>query len=762
MAKQASQRYRTAGDFALALKQVLTRYASQEEETREVPHEDQVSASSDTKAQVQDASTTKRIYDTERRQITGLFIRLDDELLTTGDLDPEEFREIVQEVHKVCSKIALQHSGYLAQSGAEGVLIYFGFPVSFEGVAQRALSAGLAMADAIQALMSRLKQTHPFVPVFALGVYSGTVVAEDKGTSDSFSRYSIIGNVAKLAASVAELADPGTFAASYQVYRACKGEFEFQPLDRQLPGKASDAHRDVFVVLGERLRDESHQEHLLSAKTPLVGRDHELGMLTERWQLVLRGRGQIILIGAEPGVGKSRLIAEFRRTVAGKAVHLTAACSQYHQNTALRPMIEILEGQLNVAPLSDHSDRLLALEVFCDRSNLPRDEAVPLFADLLSIPMGGRYRIFEGTPEFRKRRTLEFSAEMVMHLCEEQPVVFLVEDLHWIDPTTQELLTLLLDQVSQWPCLLLLTYRTHYAMPWSMRPNLVQFLLTQLTEARTRELITHVAKGCRLPEPVVDRIVKKTDGVPLFVEEMTKAILESDSLELRGEEYTLRGNLDSLSTPMNLKDSIMARLDRLLVAKEVAQLGAILGREFSYELIRSVAPLEEPVLRKELTALVESELLFQQGFFPRSRFTFKHALVQDVAYDSLLRKTRQEWHAKIAGVLESKFPQILEAEPELLAHHFGEAGQSQRAAEYWLRAGFRAQNQSALAEALKALKTGLAHLEQMEPGPARDQLEFRFQIPLGVCLLGRQGYASPEVGPVLEREPTGERPWRRV
>jgi hypothetical protein len=382
---------------------------------------------------------------------------------------------------------------------------------------------------------------------------------------------------------------------------------------------------------------------------------------------------------------------------------------------------------------------------------LPRADVIPLLADLLSIPMDGQYHIFDGTPGRRKQQTLELLIEIVLLLSEEQQVLLVIEDLHWVDATTQELLSLLLDQAARVPCMLILTYRPEFSVPWPARPNQIQFMLSQFTEEQTRELVTSVAGDKVLPTEVLDLIVARTDGVPLFIEEMTKVILESDSLIEDDDGYRLLAPLDASAIPTTLQDSLMARLDRLEGAKVVAQLGAILGREFSYQLIQAVAPLEEDELRRQLSALVDAELLYQRGIFPRSRFTFKHGLVQDIAYESLLRKTRQEWHGRIAETLQATLPHLVESDPELFAHHFGEAKQPEQSAKYWLRAGMRANDQSALTEAHEAFRKGLAQVESIEDVESREQWEFLFQNPLGVTLLALKGYASPDVGPVFER-----------
>ena len=334
---------------------------------------------------------------------------------------------------------------------------------------------------------------------------------------------------------------------------------------------------------------------------------------------------------------------------------------------------------------------------------------------------------------------------------ESQPLLFTIEDLHWIDPTTLEFLTVLIEQIPSAPILLVVTYRPEFTSPWPARPGLTQLTIGNLTPQQTADVVTRIVGDKTLPPEVVDHIVRKTGGVPLFTEELTKLILESDFLEESGNQYVLARPLASVTIPSTLQDSLMARLDKLGEAKEVAQLAAVIGREFTFELLAAIAPLDEETLQTQLSSLASAELVHQRGFFPRARFTFKHALVQDTAYASLLRTTRQQWHGRIADVLAAQFPEIAETDPGLLAHHYTEAGQALPAIGYWETAGLQAQERSAHHEAINHFRKGLALVATLDESEQRDGLEFKFQIPLGVSLLTTQGYAAPEVGPVFER-----------
>ena len=395
--------------------------------------------------------------------------------------------------------------------------------------------------------------------------------------------------------------------------------------------------------------------------------------------------------------------------------------------------------------------KLAKLEGLLKSWSMPPEPVVPLLVDLVGIPLGPHYAALEGTPERRKQKTIEALIELMLFASELRPLLITIEDLHWVDPSTLQFLTVFIEQIPAASIFLLLTYRPSFVAPWPARASLVPLTIGNLTAGQTAAVVTRIAGGRKLPAEVVSHIVAKTGGVPLFTEELTKVILESQVLEESGNEYRLARPLSSITIPSTLQDSLMARLDHLGAAKEVAQLAAVIGREFTFQLLAAITPLDADTLQAELTALVNADLVHQRGFFPRARFTFKHALIQDTAYESLLRKTRQQWHGRIADVLVSRVAQLGESSPELLAHHYTEAGHSQEAIGYWLKAGLQAQERSANKEAISHFRQGLALVATLEESADRDRLEFPFLIPLGVALLTTQGYAAPEVGPVFER-----------
>jgi class 3 adenylate cyclase/predicted ATPase len=679
-----------------------------------------------------------------------LYLEIDDSDVDIDDLDPEELRGVVQRIRELTAGVLTRYGGYFAQSTAEAIQVYFGYPIAREDSARQAVFAALEIKSEVNHLLERLKKAGEMVIDFRIGIHTGIVVAEEVVSEVSSERHSIVGNVPRVAAGLAALAEAGSVVISGTTQQIVGKTFSYEDRGTH-SGKAIGRNVELFAVVGVSNRRDENAE-VTQYTSPLIGREHETGLLHERWEQACSDSGQVVLICAEAGVGKSRLLAAFRQGVEDKAKHsFEARCSTYHQNSALYPISEFLKRLAKLNTEDSDETKLDKLEKLLQLHNLPLEPVIPLFVDLVSIPLGPRYAVFEGTPERRKQKTIEAIVEFMLAASETLPLLLTIEDLHWIDPTTLEFLTVLIEQLPSAPILLVLTYRPEFAAPWSARAGLTQLTIGNLTPLQTADVIKRIADSRQLPQEVVDHIVTKTGGVPLFTEELTKLILESDILEQRENKYVLTCALASVTIPSTLQDSLMARLDKLGSAKEIAQLAAVIGREFSFRLLAAIAPLDEPTLQAELTRLVNAELVHQRGFFPRARFTFKHALVQDTAYASLLRSSRQQWHGRIAQVLSAQFPQVAESDPALLAHHYTEAGETIPAIDYWEKAGLQAQERSAHHEAINSFRRGRALVETLDDSEQRDALEFKFQIPLGVALLTTQGYAAPEVGPVFER-----------
>ena len=525
-----------------------------------------------------------------------------------------------------------------------------------------------------------------------------------------------------------------------------QGYFECQDLGAQtLRGVAEPLH--VYRVLQESGARGRLDVAVTRGLTPLVGREAEVTLLLERWEQAKAGHGQVVLLSGEAGIGKSRLVQILKEHVAQEP-HVRWECrsSEYYQNTALFPLVDLLQRILRFEIHETPDTKLEKLEQMLSQYRLPLKESVPLFAPLLALPVPeNRYPPLNLSPQRQRQKTLETIIAILLELAEHHPVLFILEDLHWTDPSILELIGLLLDQTPTASLLVLLTCRPYFQPAWHHRSYITEMTLNHLSHAQVAQIVTGMTDGKAFPAEVLAQIVEKTDGVPLFVEELTKVILESGHLKAVDGHYELAGSLRTLTIPATLQDSLMARLDRLVTAKAVAQYAAVIGRQFSYDLLQAVSQVDEIVLQRELGRLVEAEIVYQRGLPPQATYIFKHALIQDTAYQSLLRSTRQQYHQRIAHALESQFPEMCESQPELLAHHCMEAGLIEQAVGYWHNAGQSAVQRSAHVEAIAHLRQGLALLETLPATPQHLQRELDMHIALGASLIATKGPAAPEV-----------------
>jgi class 3 adenylate cyclase/DNA-binding winged helix-turn-helix (wHTH) protein/predicted ATPase len=687
----------------------------------------------------------------ERRHLTVLCCDLADSPALAARLDPEEYREVVRAYHQICAEVIHQFDGYLAQYLGDGVLVYFGYPVAHEDDAQRAVRAGLDLLDACASLSPHPALLPGDQVVVRLGVHTGLVVVGDVGAGTRHEPLAL-GETPTIAARLPHLAAPNTLVISAATQQLVVGYFRWKALGAHtLPGLAQPL--EVYRVLGASGAQSRLEVAATHGLTPLVGRAQEMGLLLACWMRVTEGMGQVVILGGEAGIGKSRLVQVLKEHVAGEG-HAWLECqgSPYYQHTALYPLTELLARRLlHVEPEATAAQKVQHLEEFLGQHDLSLAETVPLFASLLSLPVPATYPPVQVSPEQQRQQTLHALLGLLLRLAAAQPLLLVMEDLHWVDPSTLEWLSLLVDQGPTARILALCTCRPDFRPPWTGRSHCTQVTLARLPQRQATALTHQVAHGKALPAEVVAQIVAKTDGVPLFVEELTKTVLESGLLQEQEEHYALTGPLPPLAIPVTLHDSLLARLDRLGAAKGLAQLGATLGREFAYALLQAVAPWNEEALRRELQQLVVAELLYQRGLPPQATYLFKHALIQDAAYQSLLKSTRQQYHQRIAQVLERQFPDIVETQPELLAQHYTGAGLPMQAIPYWQRAGQRALERSAHVEALAHLTTGLELLHALPETPERAQHELALHLTVGPALIATKGYAAPEVASTYAR-----------
>jgi len=688
----------------------------------------------------------------ERRQLTVLFCDLMDSTALASQLDPEDLREVVRAYQEVCAKVVARFEGHVAQYLGDGLLVYFGYPLAHEDDAQRAVRTGLGIVEALGQLNTRLAQEPGVHLAVRLGIHTGLVVVGEVGGGTRQEQLAL-GETPNLAARLQGLAAPNTLVISAATFQLLGGFFACQPLGTP-PLKGMAQPLSVYRVLYESMARSRLEAASSTGWTPLVGREQEIGLLLERWAQVKEGVGQVVLLSGEAGIGKSRLVQVLKEQVAAEpqAWLTPCQCSPYYQNTALYPIIDLLERvALRFEREESPQQKLRKLEGLLVQYGLPLAEVVPLYATLLSLPLSADYAPLHLSPEQQKQQTLQALLTILLRLAAQQPVLFVMEDLHWVDPTTLEFLSLLVDQGPIARVLALCTFRPDFSPPWTGRSHLTQMTLPRLPRQQATEMAARVAHGKALPPEVVEQVVARTDGVPLFVEELTKMVLESGLLQERAGRYELTGPLPPLAIPTTLHDSLMARLDRLAAVKSLAQLGATLGREFSYALLHAVSPWDEVSLQRGLHQLVEAELLYQQGLPPQATYLFKHALIQEAAYQSLLRSTRQQHHQRIAQVLEAQFPDTAETRPELLAHHYTEAGLPAQAIPYWQQAGQRAYERSAYMEAIAHLTKGLEVLTDLPDTPERARQELTLHITLGPALMAAKGLAAPEVERVYTR-----------
>jgi class 3 adenylate cyclase/tetratricopeptide (TPR) repeat protein len=679
----------------------------------------------------------------ERRQVTVMFSDLVGSTALSGRMDPEDLREVISAYQKSVAETVGRFGGFVAKYMGDGVLIYFGYPHAHEDDAERAVRAGLELVAAVSDL-----KTHAALQT-RVGIATGLVVVGDLIGSGASQEQAIVGETPNLAARLQGIAEPNNVVIAESTRKLVGNLFELEDLGAQdLKGIAGPV-RAWAALRGASVEGRFDAFHA-SGLTDLIGREEELELLLRRWLKAKTGEGQVVLLSGEAGIGKSRLTAALLERLAGEPhTRLRYFCSPQHTDSALYPIISQMERAAGFAHGDTAQTKLDKLDALLAQSFTPRQDAA-LFTEMLSLPNDGRYPILELSPQQRRQRTLEALTAQIEALSRSKPVLMIFEDVHWIDPTSLEALGRTVDLLRTLAVLLIVTYRPEFEPPWIGRPHVTPLTVNRLGEREIAAMIDGVIGNKPLPANVRQDIVERTDGIPLFVEEMTKAVLEAES-EGDARKTTAAVPSSAQAVPASLHASLMARLDRLGAAKEMAQIGAVIGREFSHALLAAVAGKVEAELQPALHRLMAAGLLFRQGVPPHATYLFKHALVQDAAYGTLLREPRRALHSRIVEILESKFPEIAEGQPELLARHSTEAGLIEKAAGLWGKAGQRSLARSALVEGIEQVTRALSQIGRLPATPALRGEQINLQVALIAPLYHVKGAAAPETKAAADR-----------
>jgi class 3 adenylate cyclase/tetratricopeptide (TPR) repeat protein len=674
----------------------------------------------------------------ERRQLTVMFCDLVGSTALSTILDPEELNTLIKSYRAACGAVVSRYAGHVAQYLGDGILVYFGWPVAYEDSAERAVRSALDIIEAVKAMPS----ARPLA--VRIGLATGPVVVGEDSPDGGAEAGLAVGETPNLAARLLGLATPGEIVIASATRRLLGNAFSLTDLGRHSLKGIEQPVQAWRLDEARRVEGRFKAAHGGIEIAPLVGREEEATLLEHCWQQTRGGSGQVVLIGGQAGIGKSRLTQGLRERIREPHTSLHYQCSPFHLNSPLHPFIEEIESSAGFAREDAPVQRFEKLEAALADLVPHMEDALPLFAALLSLP-AGRYPPLQLSPQKQKEKTLEALIDRVRALTRRGPVMIAIEDIHWIDPTSQDLLELLVPIVSSLPVLLVMTYRPEYLPPWT-GAHVNTVTLNRLSREQGAVLVGSVTRGKALPPEVLDEVLARTDGIPLFVEELTRSVLESGLLREEDDHYVLQGPLSALAIPVSLRDSLMARLDRLGKVKELAQIGACIGREFSFELLHHISALHTDALERELEKLVDAGLVSRNGAPPSAVYIFKHALVQDAAYESLLKSRRGELHSRIADVLENEFADRVAKTPEWLAYHLTQAGHLTQAIPLWRRAGTLAVARVALKEAVAHFTKGLRLIDQLAPSLERDSMELTIREPLNAAWTGLRGWAAPEVG----------------
>jgi serine/threonine protein kinase/predicted ATPase len=760
LAKPLKDRYTTAADFANDLRRVSQSarpafsVSSGQHFRVPLPRGTHGTLSTPLQRDTASASSSRlRAREAERRQVTILCCGCDlfESDAYLGNLDADDQSDVLRAFHRTCEQDVFRNDGAVVQCTEQGFLACFGYPVAHEDAARRAVRAGFGIRHSLETLGARLRAEHGLELKPWVGIHTGPAIVE--AGEDAVS---VVGDARNVAVRLDDVAERGGVVVTATTHRLIRGHFDCASVGhRKVKGIAQPL--ELFVLQGIAEEQSPIEVATRAELSPLTGRDHEVSLLKDRWEQAQEGMGQVVLLIGEPGLGKSRLVQTLKEHVRGQSVQrefdspvVEWRCSPQFLNTALYPAINFYERALGFGreePPQARFDRLLH---WLEQYNLARSETVPLWASLLSLPCPERYPAMPSSPVQKREDTFRAMLEWLHTRAARQPVLFVVEDLHWVDASTLEFLGQYLAEGLHDSILSLFTFRPEFQTPWPAVAHQTTLALNRLTRRQVAELVRKKV-GSTLPEEMLEQIYDRAGGVPLFVEEFAKMVQQSSPLDQAGVGDAQGYYLPAHEIPSTLQDLVMARLDRMECERELAQLAATLGREFSYDVLAAVAGLDEPTLTAELAALMQAEILYPKGPSPHRAYFFKHALLEDALYNALVKSKRQEFHRRIAAVLQEQFPQTAETQPELLAYHWTEAGLAEQAIGYWLKAGLRSREKAADREAIGQLAKGLALLETLDETRDHDKQKLKTLTMLAPAYIAVRGYAAPEVGPILHR-----------
>ena len=691
-----------------------------------------------------EATSPVQHREAEFRQITVMFCDLVGSTQLSEKLDPEDLQKIIDSYRRECSTAIRRYGGEVARYLGDGVLAFFGWPYAHEDDAPRAVHAALEIVSVVT------KISESVTLACRVGVCSGPVVVGEIRNSTASWSMDAVGETPNIAARLQTLAEPDTVLISESTRRLVSATFDLQGLGPQALKGITEPVRAYRVLAAKSAGSRFEAAHA-GTLTPLVGRSSELRLLLDRWEKVKEGDGQVILLSGIPGVGKSRLLHELKSHVEEEPhILLHHQCSPYHNQSAFHPVIEQIEQAAHLIAREADADKITKLQAYLPRSTNSSIEPLLLIANLLSISTENQQHLSELTPQQIKNRTISTLVEMLLAFSVQRPTLCIFEDAHWLDPSTLELLELMISRIAHARVLLIVSSRPEFRPTWLAHANVSTHSLTRLSQAEVKTMIRDLLRGGNMPQKLVDQIIEKADGVPLFIEELTSSTLSAPLRETLGHTEQPA----SLRVPETLSDALMERLDRAAPSRRVAQIAAVIGREFSDDLLSAAARIDEEDMQSALSLLEQADIIYRVGISPFVRFAFKHVLLRDAIYDSLLKSKRQQIHADIAAILVHDFPKLVENQPEVLALHYQEASNHQMAIRYWFESGQRALAHSANVEAIANFRKALQLLNALPETPERIKQEIDIQLALGIPLIAVRGYTAAETREAFSRART--------